>query len=389
MRPRRTGRWRKGLGFLILGLSFFLKEPSLFATKRQEEEESPSQNTLTVRDFFTRIPQDTWLAILRFSEFEKRPYPFRLTLTNTFFWSLITGYPRAQILDPIFAPPPFNSFPFSKERCIRVRNSLEETLKTISPACWFSFVTEIKNIDSSVLSALLTQIPLLGKRVKSLTLTQDKINFPNLKALLEQNPSVRNLTLWYHSLKEEEVKSLGQVPTVQALDLSHATIGPEILKSWALSSKITSLTLVKSGLEALEANCLLNIKSLTFLNISFNNIRDEGAISLAQHSALETLSVWHNTIGKAGGKALSQNVTLTSLDVGCNQIGQKWATALQRRHIPFVYLNLGCGHEAKARKESLEVLRNEIYEYTECLEGQEDPCLSPKYFYTRYLLQNR
>ena len=63
------------------------------------------------------------------------------------------------------------------------------------------------------------------------------------------------------------------------------------------------------------------------LNVSYNNIGDEGAKALAANTSLTSLNVRGNNIGDEGAKALAANTRLTSLDVRGNNIAKKASTS--------------------------------------------------------------
>jgi Leucine-rich repeat (LRR) protein len=80
---------------------------------------------------------------------------------------------------------------------------------------------------------------------------------------------------------------------------------------------IKELKLERCGITASMAKMLAKT-TLTALDVSVNQIGDEGAIALAANKTLKKLNVSNNQIGMQGTEALSATTTLKELDMGGN-----------------------------------------------------------------------
>ena len=134
-----------------------------------------------------------------------------------------------------------------------------------------------------------------------------------------------------------------RVSSDTALNLSGKFIDAKQVKAIARILPYTSLrsldvsgnNIGDEGAEALAAN-----KTLSSLNVSSNFIFARGAKALAANKTLSSLNVSQNCIGPGGAKALAANTNLNSLDVSCNVIGDEGAMALTANKTLSV-LNIG------------------------------------------------
>ena len=133
-------------------------------------------------------------------------------------------------------------------------------------------------------------------------------------------------------------------PTLTTLDLSYNNIGDEGAKVIADALKgnktLTTLDLSHNNIEVegtkALAEALKDNKTLTTLNLSHNEIGDEGAKAIAEalriNTTLTTLNLRISKIGDKGAKdiaeALKENQTLISMDLKSNNIGDEGAKAL-------------------------------------------------------------
>ncbi len=116
--------------------------------------------------------------------------------------------------------------------------------------------------------------------------------------------------------------------SLTALDLSWNEIGDEGTRSIANLSNLSSLYLSLNNIGDEGARALAMLSNLTVLDLHRNNIGDEGARALANLSNLTVLDLHQNTIGDEGTWALAMLSKLTSLDLGGNSIGNEGARAL-------------------------------------------------------------
>ena len=127
--------------------------------------------------------------------------------------------------------------------------------------------------------------------------------------MIEQSVQGHQLHLKGKGLNHEDVdlicRYLEEHPNITSLDLSQNNIGDE-------------------GARKLAQNT-----TLTTLNIEITQISFEGARSLAQHPRLNCLNVSANPlIGDLGAEALAQNPRLRSLDVSFTNLQEAGAIAL-------------------------------------------------------------
>ncbi|MCA7010610.1 leucine-rich repeat domain-containing protein [Wolbachia endosymbiont of Tribolium confusum] len=110
------------------------------------------------------------------------------------------------------------------------------------------------------------------------------------------------------------------------LDLYSKTINISELVSFLQSNlSITKLSLKRCYIrdEGAEALANGNLANLTQLDLSFNEIGDEGVKALANLKNLTQLNLDYNKIGDEGAKALANLKNLTQLNLDYNKIGDE------------------------------------------------------------------
>ncbi|KAI9193398.1 uncharacterized protein BJ171DRAFT_430109 [Polychytrium aggregatum] len=156
-------------------------------------------------------------------------------------------------------------------------------------------------------------------------------------------------------------------------DLEHAIDGGNLPDTFDLSGNTTELRYTRVNDDYLDIllTPMRGIDFLRKLNLSYNNIGDQGATNLAHFLKDDKYLVWinlrANEIKSQGGvalaKALQINLTLTELDIGDNGIGdfaglefagtlQQVNTAIHRLHID------GCDLRATSFISLFTVLQN-------------------------------
>jgi len=126
--------------------------------------------------------------------------------------------------------------------------------------------------------------------------------------------------------------------SLNSLDLSHNNIrnnGVEKLAQLTCLTELTSLKLRHNNIFNNGATIIANklLKFLTSIDLSHNMIGSEGVTSLAAAmSELKELNIANNRIGPEGAtslaKALKSNINLTNLNIASNRIAPKGAKSL-------------------------------------------------------------
>ncbi len=130
-------------------------------------------------------------------------------------------------------------------------------------------------------------------------------DIPAIVEFLKKNPSITILNLsWNMDLSSVGLVQLAAIDTLTDLDISR-------------NGKGTDTT--NYGLEAKDVVAFVNHPSLKRLNLSLNNIGDEGAMALAKNTVLESLDIGANNISDVGVIALAQNKTLKELSLWANE----------------------------------------------------------------------
>jgi Ran GTPase-activating protein (RanGAP) involved in mRNA processing and transport len=151
-----------------------------------------------------------------------------------------------------------------------------------------------------------------------------------------------DLDLSNNSISNKVVQALVQLTSLTSLNLSYNNIGAAGAEALAQSTTLTNLTsldLTYNNIGPGAAAALAQsttLTNLTSLDLSSNNIGDDGAEGLAQSTTLTNLTsldLFSNDIGAGGAVALARSTTLTnltSLDLAYNNIGAAGAEALAR-----------------------------------------------------------
>jgi Leucine-rich repeat (LRR) protein len=191
-------------------------------------------------------------------------------------------------------------------------------------------------------SLYLSDLPLLGDHsvmtlIQSISVTsldtifiKTKEDTENIKALLERTSSSVHLTSWLASKFFFFILShrFSDMNFITSLDLSGNNIGDEGTKNLSSLSSLITLNLSDNDIGDSDAKHLSSLSSLTTLNLYGNNIGAEGTKHLSSLSSLTTLNLSFNNIGAEGAKNLSSLSSLTTLDLWNNNIGDSGAKNL-------------------------------------------------------------
>lgn len=125
---------------------------------------------------------------------------------------------------------------------------------------------------------------------------------------LENNSDILKVVLRYSKITYDDVGALTAITTLKTLNLSFSNLGD------------------------LEATSLATTKTLKSLKLNATKIRDEGVVALAANNSITKLSLRANNIGLVAVKALAKNVTIKILDIGSSNIDSVGAKALTANH---------------------------------------------------------
>ncbi len=137
------------------------------------------------------------------------------------------------------------------------------------------------------------------------------------------------INLW--SGQRVHFSALAANSSITFLDVSFNQIGDVGAKALAAANTIiTTLNMEGNRIGDEGAKALAANATFTTLKVSINQIGVEGAKALAANETLRTLNVSSDGIGEEGIKALAANKTLTSLDVRGNEISTEWQEQLDQ-----------------------------------------------------------
>ena len=245
--------------------------------------------------------------------------------------------------------------------CLRCEGAaaLAEVIRT-SPSLTHLSLSNcgISDLGATVISIVLES----NCTLTHLSLAQNLIHGRGANALA--NGLKRNHTLQYldltdnddgDSVAQELASALESNPSLTYLDLSHSFEHDErsyfSVDSGEISHILFPCVLIgHSGASALAKALCLN-RTLTYLDVSFNNVKQAGAAALGMalktNCSLSHLYLCGNAIGDAGatslGEGLKSNCTLTRLYLTQNRIGDQGAEALgtvMRSNHNLTHLNL-------------------------------------------------
>ena len=123
-------------------------------------------------------------------------------------------------------------------------------------------------------------------------------------------------------------QKLSTLTSLTSLNLTLNEIGDEGARAIATLSNLTSLSLWDNDIGAEGARALGTLSNLTSLDLNLNDIGSEGLRALANLSNLTSLQLAGNKIGAEGARALANLSNLTSLQLAGNKIGAEGAWAL-------------------------------------------------------------
>lgn len=146
--------------------------------------------------------------------------------------------------------------------------------------------------------------------------------------MIEQSVQEHHLNLKAKSLNHEDVdlicRYLEEHPNITSLDLSQNNIGDEGARKLAQNTTLTTLNMEITQISFEGARSLAQHPRLNCLNVSANPlIGDLGAVALAQNPRLRNLDVSFTNLQEAGATALAGHQNLQSLNVASNAIGDQ------------------------------------------------------------------
>lgn len=113
------------------------------------------------------------------------------------------------------------------------------------------------------------------------------------------------------------------VVDMDQLDLSNRNIQdtniPIILNFLQSHPEITKINLSQNNISDEGAALLASNQTLTSINLSENHIHDQGAIALAKSHTVQDLNLNYNHVGIAGVIAFKDNISVRALSLGGNQ----------------------------------------------------------------------
>jgi uncharacterized protein (TIGR02996 family) len=180
-------------------------------------------------------------------------------------------------------------------------------------------------------AAALAQSSTLGA-LERLELASDRVGAEGAAALA-QSRTLRALDLSHNGLGPEGAAELARSTTLRSLDLSLTPLGDEGAAALAQSRTLTELNLYRCALGPRSAVSLAQL-ALIRLKLTHNDIRDAGAMALAESPALGALT-WLSLsacgVEEAGALAIARSTTLgalQSLTLRRNGIGTDGLRAL-------------------------------------------------------------
>jgi hypothetical protein len=123
----------------------------------------------------------------------------------------------------------------------------------------------------------------------------------------------------------------------------HADLEDQRIEALAAQDSLTTLRLLRSGVQPDGPMTLAGMRSVTSLELRQNDVGDDGAAALAAMRSLTSLDLRDNEIGDAGATAPAQSTSITSLDLSQNEITAVGAAALAANR-SITSLNLGFTH---------------------------------------------
>lgn len=170
---------------------------------------------------------------------------------------------------------------------------------------------------------LLTNLGLMG--------TPEEIIFGKANAESLSNNTLRELKVnYWHKLEMESCYDANYIE-----DLYNTTLSKLLMTTQSLQKLEFDFSIGTSGIAAIASGLKKN-KSLTILNLSCQDITDEGGrligLALNGNKSLTILDLSYNKIEEEGGEAiglaLKENKSLTMLDLSGNNFGEKGNKAI-------------------------------------------------------------
>lgn len=141
------------------------------------------------------------------------------------------------------------------------------------------------------------------------------------------------------------VSYLNQHPNIKKLNMSYNFDMPFNAYSQLLDTQITDLELKgdpffpQDGIDAATAKMLAASKTIQHLDLSDNNVGNEGASALTQDTNLTWLSLYDNGLTDASATSFANNTTITHLDLSNNLIDDDGAKILAtNKHIQELFV---------------------------------------------------
>jgi len=204
----------------------------------------------------------------------------------------------------------------------------------LTPDCFNEFVRQFRSIyKKEPLKPFLEQLNNFDlRKVESINLI-DKALTSNetieILNILNERASIKELNLGFNEIND--TRELVFPNSLQFLDLSWNNLGDEGTKGLQLPLSLQTLFLAVNNIKDEGVKGLRLLSMIQTLDLANNYIGDEGAKGLQLPSSLTTLGLVGNNIGDEGAKAihLRSLSSLKSLGLAANNIGDEGAQGLQ------------------------------------------------------------
>lgn len=214
----------------------------------------------------------------------------------------------------------------------------------------------------------------IGGQFKVLSLERCNVedsDIPEVVAFLKKHPRINALDLGQDNITDKALVTLAaSIKNLTWINVSYNNIGNEGAKALASISTLTHVDMIDNHVSDDGALALAKMPNLIALDLGRNNINPTGALALAKLPKLEILYLDANNLDDASAIALAANEHIVRLYISGNHISNDGAIAIAANnhlgHVGLMYNRIGDpGAFALAKNTSIQWLyidKNQISE---------------------------
>jgi PAS domain S-box-containing protein len=156
----------------------------------------------------------------------------------------------------------------------------------------------------------------INSSLKELYLHNNNMSGTDIMPILASQ-SITTLGMGGNILDKAVAQGIAINTILETLNINNCKVTDELAIELLKNKSLKYLSIAFNYLTEISTSAFLAV-NLIRLNISYNKLKDKGAIIIAEHLTITELIIRSNKIALEGARALSKNKILKTLDLSCN-----------------------------------------------------------------------